>query len=401
LLETTGTLPLTQDPTKLRYGCGVATTAQVNRVSSDMAALETKVNAAAAQASSLQGTFVQGNNQTAALLAEMDALRAALTTLTANVQKLQANSANTTNLSTITQELAALAAADTRTAQKLALLEAVNQTTAQDIAALKSSSQQCACGSELSAVNTSLATIQSVQAANAAVVSLANTTVESLKATVTTGAAVIASVNTSLATLAATVANVSAIDLSVYAKTADLASINAVSLGGVPAAQYLRSRVVVYRESSTERNGNLGGRSGADALCSASINRPTGLVQVHAFLSISASDQIADFPTLYGVPTGLPIESRRGAVLARNFTGMLGGTILLSFQEAGVIDILARVWTGSESTGLVAANTCAGFTDGSANFRGSTGLTSSTSSTWIASARPPCNILSFITCIAY
>ncbi|KIY95573.1 hypothetical protein MNEG_12388 [Monoraphidium neglectum] len=217
-----------KDPTKLRYGCGVATTAQVNRVSSDMAALETKVNAAAAQASSLQGTFVQGNNQTAALLAEMDALRAALTTLTANVQKLQANSANTTNLSTITQELAALAAADTRTAQKLALLEAVNQTTAQDIAALKSSSQQCACGSELSAVNTSLATIQSVQAANAAVVSLANTTVESLKATVTTGAAVIASVNTSLATLAATVANVSAIDLSVYAKTADLASINAL-----------------------------------------------------------------------------------------------------------------------------------------------------------------------------
>jgi hypothetical protein len=38
---------LPQDPTKLRYGCGVATAAQADRVSSDLAALEPKVTAAA------------------------------------------------------------------------------------------------------------------------------------------------------------------------------------------------------------------------------------------------------------------------------------------------------------------------------------------------------------------
>ncbi|KIZ01093.1 hypothetical protein MNEG_6866 [Monoraphidium neglectum] len=269
-----------KDPTKLRYGCGVATAAQVDRVSSDLAALEPKVTAAAAQASSLQATFVQGSNQTAALRAQVDELKATIAALTASVQKLQANAANATVPGTIIQELAAFAAADTRTAQQLAVLEAANQTVARDIAALKSAPQQCFCGMELSAVNTTLAAIKAAQAADTAAVSLANTTVESLKATVTTGAAAIASVNTSLTTLAANVANVSAIDFSVYAKTTDLANINSVSLGGVPAAQYLRSRVVLFSESITGRNGNLGGRSGADALCSASLNRPAGLVQV-------------------------------------------------------------------------------------------------------------------------
>ncbi|KIY98290.1 hypothetical protein MNEG_9673 [Monoraphidium neglectum] len=217
-----------KDPTKLRYGCGVATAAQVNRVSSDLAALEPKVTAAAAQASTLQATFVQGSNVTAALRAQMDELKATIAALTAAVQKLQANTANATVPGTITQELAALAAADTRTAQQLALLEAANQTAARDIAALKSAPQQCFCGVELSAVNTTLADIRAAQTADAAAVSLANATVESLKATVTTGAAAIASVNTSLTALAANVANVSAIDFSVYAKTTDLANINAV-----------------------------------------------------------------------------------------------------------------------------------------------------------------------------
>jgi hypothetical protein len=74
--------------------------------------------------------------------------------------------------------------------------------------------------------------------------------VESLKVAITTGAAATASVNTSLAAVAADIANVSAAvsatNFTDYAKTADLANVNAVSLGGVPAAQYLRARVVLY-----------------------------------------------------------------------------------------------------------------------------------------------------------
>jgi hypothetical protein len=384
----------------------VATAAQVNRLSSDLATLEPRIIAAAAQASSLQATFVQGSNQTAALRAQVDELKATVAALTAAVQKLQANAANATVPGTITVQLAALAAADTRTAQQLALLEVANQTAARDIAALKSVSQQCFCGLELSAVNTTLTAIRAAQAADAAAVSLANATVESLKATVTTGAAAIASVNTSLTALAANVANVSAIDFSVYAKTTDLANINAVSLGGVPAAQYLRSRVVLYSESSTSRTANLGGRSGADALCSASPNRPTGLVQVHAFLSTSASDQIADFITKYGVPGGLAIESPTGAVLAGNFTSLLGGSILLSLRDAGVFPAsvysTSVAWfSGTESNGVAATTTCNGWTSAASADLGKVGLTSRSNNAWIAFSGITCNLPAFLMCIAY
>jgi hypothetical protein len=137
---------------------------------------------------------------------------------------------------------------------------------------------------------------------------------------------------------------VSAIDFSVFAKSTDLANLNAVTLGGVPAAQFLRSRVVLYRESDTERNGDLGGRSGADALCSASPSRPAGLVVTHAFLSTSASDQISGFTALYGVPSSLPIESPSGVVLASNFATLLGGTIQRTLRDAGVFTVIRSTW---------------------------------------------------------
>ncbi|KIY95147.1 hypothetical protein MNEG_12816 [Monoraphidium neglectum] len=225
-----------KDPMKLHYGCGVATTAQVNRVSGDLAALEPKITAAAAQVSSVHATVVQGSNQTAALRAQVVELTAAAAALSALVQQLQANAAEPTGTGTIiAQELAALAAADTHTAQKLALLAAANQTAAQDIAALKAAKQQCTCGPELFAVDTTLTAIKAAQTANAAAVSLANATVESVKATITINAAATASFNTSLTSLAADVVNVSAtvsatlsaINFTIYAKTDDLANINA------------------------------------------------------------------------------------------------------------------------------------------------------------------------------
>ncbi|KIZ01641.1 hypothetical protein MNEG_6323 [Monoraphidium neglectum] len=275
-----------KDPTTLQYGCGVATVSQVNKVSSDLAALEPKLNAVAAQASSVSSAQA-ANNQTAVLRAEMDVLRAAIAAftassqaavaaLTAQVQQLKANATNATDPA-IAQQIAALAAADTRTAQKLASLDAADQTAAQGIAAL----------------NATLAAVKSAQEADAAAISLANATVESVKSTATRGAAAIASVNASLTGLAATVTNVSGIDLSIYAKTADLANLDAVTLGGVPAAQYLRLRVMLYRESDTLRDGSLGGRpggrSGADALCRASALRPAGLAQLHGTQAAGAA----------------------------------------------------------------------------------------------------------------
>jgi hypothetical protein len=367
--------PPSQDPTTLQYGCGVATIAQVNKVSSDLAALEPKLNAVAAQASSAQATLVGGNNQTAVLRAEVNALLAALAALTAKsrdeiaaltaqVQQLKANATNGTDPA-IAQQIAVLAAADTRTAQKLALLDAADQTTAQGIASL----------------NATLAATKSAQEANAAAISLANATVESVKSSVTAGAAAVMLVNASLTALAATVANVSAIDFSVYAKSTDLANLDAVALGGIPAAQYQRMKVVLYRESDTGRDGNLGGRSGADTLCRASANRPTGLPQARAFISISSGAQISDFPTLYGVPNAVPVESVTGAVLASSFKTLLGGRIQRSLSDAGVLTGLVNWWSGSDAAGRAVPLTCSGFTSNAAT--GNVGLSTVTDASWI------------------
>ncbi|KIZ02173.1 hypothetical protein MNEG_5785 [Monoraphidium neglectum] len=232
-----------KDPKKLHYGCGVATTAQVNKVSSDLAALEPKVVAAVAQASSAQSALGQGSNQTAALRAQVAALNATLVALTAMTEGLMTNMASAADTGVITQQLEALAAADTRAAQRLASLAAANQTLGQDIARLKASQNQCTCGPELSAVNTTLEAIKSVQAADAAATALVNTTAESFKLAVADGAATISAINSSIIGLTAAIGNVSAIDLSIYAKIVDLATLDAATLGGVPAAQYLRARV--------------------------------------------------------------------------------------------------------------------------------------------------------------
>jgi hypothetical protein len=414
------------------------------------------VTAAVAQASSLQATVTQERNQTAALRAEMDALRstiAALTTagartaqqlalletanqtaaqkivaLTATVQELQATATNATNSASVTQQFATLASTDTRTAQQLALLEAANKTAAQqiadlaatnlrntqrlallevanqtavqEIAALKSAPQQCTCGLELAAVNTTLATVTSLQRADAAAISQTNATVEALRSAVASDAGSIAFVNTTLGTLAATVANLSAVNFTTFVTTTDLQIIDAATLGGTPAAQYLRVRVVLF--AGPRRTGALGGRSGADDLCSISAARPAGLARVRAFLSISSSDQLKDFPTLYGVPTSLAITGPAGTVIAASFSSLFTPP-LQSSLSGGQVFPRGAWWSGTAADGSASTDTCNGFTSGVTTTNAPIGNAVSTDSTWLASSGvgSACSNNAVIVCIAF
>jgi hypothetical protein len=438
----------------------VATTAQVNKVSSDLATLEPKVTAAVAQASSLQATVTQERNQTAALRAELDGLRstiAALTTagtrtaqqlalletanqtaaqkiaaLTATVQELQATATNATDPASLSQQFATLASTDTRTAQQLALLEAANNTAAQqiaalaadnlraaerlvslqvanqtavlEIAALKSASQQCTCGLELAAVNTTLATVTSLQQTGAAAISLTNATIETLRSSVAADAGSRALVNTTLATLAATVANLSAVNFATFVKTTDLQNIDAATLGGTPAAQYVRARVVLFAESATMRQGAFSGRSGADDLCSNSAARPAGLARVRAFLSTSSSDQVKDFTTLYGVPTSLAITSPVATVIAANFSSLFTSPLQSSLFAAKALSTPGFFWSGSLPDGSAATATCAGFTSSSAATSGEVGLGNNVDSSWLSfnsGVGVGCFNLAYVMCIAF
>lgn len=78
--------------------------------------------------------------------------------------------------------------------------------------------------------------------------------------------------------------------------------------------------------------GNLDGRSGADSLCKKSLHLPGSCQNVHAFLSVSSSDQISSFPSQYSFsPTSIPIlsvpipknQQPGGVILANNWNQFL------------------------------------------------------------------------------
>ncbi len=118
-------------------------------------------------------------------------------------------------------------------------------------------------------------------------------------------------------------------------------------------------------------NGNLGGRSGADAKCASA--KPAGLSCPngnHALLSFSASDQISDMPTKYGFSSTLPVKAWDGSntdtELLSQWSNMLGGgtfgIFTTNMSAAFGLSGLPYLATGSDANGNVSVNNCSGFT---------------------------------------
>jgi hypothetical protein len=102
---------------------------------------------------------------------------------------------------------------------------------------------------------------------------------------------------------------------------------------------------VLYQYQRGEQRA-LGSRACADALCWAPVTRPAGLVQGRTFLSANSADAVKEFPSRYGVATDLPVESADSAVIAGNWTELLGGSIRLSLQapERLLVKRLGLIW---------------------------------------------------------
>ncbi len=151
-----------------------------------------------------------------------------------------------------------------------------------------------------------------------------------------------------------------------------------------------------------EHDGNLGGRSGADAICATSTNKPNGYSKYRAFLSFDSSDEIRDMPSNYGVPTDVQIISKTGSVLANNWADLLDGSINQSLQGAGVMVNTAWSWySGSNADGSITANNCSGWTSTTAG-NARTGYAGFTNTGWIASAdNYVCSDAAAILCLAY
>jgi hypothetical protein len=130
----------------------------------------------------------------------------------------------------------------------------------------------------------------------------------------------------------------------------------------------------------TDRDGDLktaGGESTArasgDSLCSTkktASHAGLNCTNIRVFLTISADDEIRDFPTLYGVPTSVSIISADGVGIDNDWNSLLDGNINTDLKTAGVLAGFFNFWwSGSTSSGAVSTtsdnNVCTGFTSNS------------------------------------
>jgi hypothetical protein len=162
--------------------------------------------------------------------------------------------------------------------------------------------------------------------------------------------------------------------------------------------------IYMFSIDPSTTTGNISGRTGADNLCQAkyaSDYSSLGCTEVRGFISIDASDRIADMPMNYGVPDNVPILGPGGTPIANDWADLLDGTILTTMQGAGVLSALGY-WTGSNADGTFYAspyNNCTNFTSTSGS--GRTGSATATDGTWLSSSTSACVNIGPILCIGW
>lgn len=125
----------------------------------------------------------------------------------------------------------------------------------------------------------------------------------------------------------------------------------------------------IYLYTAGMHNGNLKGsypdaRTGADVIAA---NRPLNLAgkTVHAFISISATDSIANMPASFGFPSNIPIVSPSDdtKIIADSWSDLLDGTIKIPLNDVFGLSGPWIWWSGSNSDGTYYSNVIIGRTD--------------------------------------
>jgi hypothetical protein len=140
-------------------------------------------------------------------------------------------------------------------------------------------------------------------------------------------------------------------------------------------------------------------------LCAAAVGALT-CNQVHAFINVTASDEIRDMPSNYAVPTNAPIQSASATTIANDWADLLDGSIIVSIQAAGVTAD-NFFWSGEDGSsggaGAVSAtNTCSGWASSAGNpAEGALGYAPHTASTWLNGGGMYCDNAYPILCVCY
>lgn len=165
-------------------------------------------------------------------------------------------------------------------------------------------------------------------------------------------------------------------------------------------------KVYLFSDSST-RNGNLGGRSGADSICQSLYNSGFSgdfpALNVKALISVNTSDNVKNLlpSKWWDIPVVGIHFSTKAETLLKSSWGELWSSpgILATLQTA--TGLSTPHWTGSDSNGLASTQVCLGWTSSSNVEVGYTGSQNGISTNWMYQNNTSCDTLSAIVCMAY
>jgi len=152
--------------------------------------------------------------------------------------------------------------------------------------------------------------------------------------------------------------------------------------------------------SSTTHDGNLGGLSGADAICQGLAGSASLPGTYRAWLSDGAQSPSTRFSQSSG-----PYQLLNGVTIATSWNDLTDGTlaapITLAENGATFDDPALRSWTNTLANGTaggVLNENCAGWTSGANGSDGDEGQVTSTSDNWTDFATGTCNNLFHLYC---
>lgn len=169
----------------------------------------------------------------------------------------------------------------------------------------------------------------------------------------------------------------------------------------IPGTIYLYATIKTYRGNMAELAASA--RLVLDSYCEPLKNISTNDVPINrfrAFISITENDAIANFPTLYNVPTNWKICSISKKVIAYSWYDLLDGSINTKLEAAGVSD--SFWWSGSFFDGQFdPTNNCQYWTNGTNKALGKAGAHNALDESWISGDTRNCNNALKLLCIGW
>ncbi len=122
--------------------------------------------------------------------------------------------------------------------------------------------------------------------------------------------------------------------------------------------------------------------------------------RVMAFISITDTDSIENFPAIHGVPLDWPVKSPDGTLVAYSWSDLTDGTINKTLDDAGVST--SSWWSGStQDGGYDTGFTCSGWTSASPFEKGRVGEIDSLVKDWLQGGQPACVSTHELLCICW